>query len=301
MSFNATMLRAVVVPLALIGCQSGTRDVERGAPAGYPIRYSIGSVDPRFGMDRERFLTLVRRAEQTWEEPLGLSLFEYDPTSEFTVNLVFDHRQERTLEARKARTGLDEQNRSIQSLLDEYNSVSHQHSSLKSGYESRLGSFTTRLDAYNRRVAEWNNKGGAPPDEYERLNAEKAAIEAQRGEVDRSMRDVNAAADRLNTLAATINGLADRYNIEVALFNGRFVESREFEQGQYDGQRIAVYQFHEESDLTVALIHEFGHALGFEHVDTPESIMNRRLERQDLQNIRLTEPDLLLLRGKFHR
>lgn len=301
MPSHAPSLRVVVLLLVFAGCQSGTRETERGAPAGYPIRYSIGSVDPRFGIDRENFLSVVRRAEQTWEEPLGLSLFEYDPTSDFTVNLVFDHRQQRTLEAREARAGLDEQNRSIQSLLDEYNSISLQHASLKSAYESRLGSFTTRLDAYNRRVAEWNNKGGAPQEEFERLNTEKAAIEVQRGEVDRSMREVNSAADRLNSLAATVNGLADRYNLDVALFNGRFVESREFEQGQYDGQQIAVYQFHDESDLTVALIHEFGHALGFEHVDTPESIMHRRLERQDMQNIRLTEPDLLLLRGKFQR
>lgn len=258
-------------------------------------------MDSRFGIDRERFLTLVRRAEQTWEDPLGLTLFDYDPTSDFTVNLVFDHRQQRTLEAREAREGLDEQNRSIQDLLNEYNSASHQHASLASAYESRSGSFTTRLDAYNRKVADWNRRGGAPPDEFKRLNAEKASIEDQRTEVDRALQEVNAAADRLNTLAADINRLADRYNIEVALFNGRFVESREFEQGQYNGRQITVYQFQDESDLTVALIHEFGHALGFEHVDVPESIMYRRLERQDLRDIRLTDPDLNLLREKFHR
>lgn len=44
MSPHTIMLRAVVLLLVLAGCQSGTRETERGAPAGYPIRYSIGSV-----------------------------------------------------------------------------------------------------------------------------------------------------------------------------------------------------------------------------------------------------------------
>lgn len=283
--------------LVLAGCQP--RAGNERASSRFPLRYSLGSIDPRFGIGREQFLTLIRRAERTWEEPLGLVLFEYDPTSDFTVNLVFDHRQQRTLDARAAKTGLDERERSIRSLMEEYNAHSNREASLRQTYEDRLASFTRRLELYNRMVADWNRKGGAPQEEFARLNEEKRSIETYRAELDKALNELNTAMDRLNSLAEAINDIAREYNLDVALFNGRYVESREFEQGAFDGRQITVHQFNDESDLTVALIHEFGHALGFQHVDSPEAIMYRRLGQQNLQDIRLTKGDLDLLKEKF--
>jgi hypothetical protein len=150
-------------------------------------------------------------------------------------------------------------------------------------------------------VAEWNKQGGAPPDEFAHLKEEEKYIEVLQREVDNALTELNATVEWLNVLAGAINELSDRYNLEVALFNGRFVKRREFEQGQFDGSQMIVYQFNDEQDLTIALIHEFGHALGFQHVETPEAVMYRRLEKQDMQNIRLTEDDVRLLRDKFHR
>jgi hypothetical protein len=96
-------------------------------PSGYPLRYSIGSIDPRYGIEREWFLTLVRKAESTWEKPFGIALFEYNPTAEFSVSLVFDHRQQETFDAKEAKAGLDAQERSIRSLMQEYNFGSEKH------------------------------------------------------------------------------------------------------------------------------------------------------------------------------
>ncbi|HEX9614844.1 MAG TPA: hypothetical protein VGA55_05035, partial [Bacteroidota bacterium] len=81
---NHTFLAAVMSVLVQFACQPRVEE-GRGSPEDFPLRYSIGSIDPRFGIQRERFLTLAREAEAIWEAPKGLPLFEYDPTSDFAV------------------------------------------------------------------------------------------------------------------------------------------------------------------------------------------------------------------------
>ncbi len=285
------------IPALYFGCQPGGSRLK--VPSSYPIKYGVGEVDVRFGISRERFLTLVREAEAKWEEPLGVSLFEYDPTSNFLVGLTFDHRQQRTLEARQAKAALDDRESSIRSLMSEYNRAGEEHLRLKTRFETELAAFTRRLDRHNATVADWNRKGGVPPAEYVKLKEEEKQIHEARQALDRTTASLKDAVSHQNALADKVNSLADRFNLDVSLYNGRFVESREFEQGLYDGKGITVYQFTEESDLLVALMHEFGHALGFEHVGTPEAIMFRRLEKQNMQNPGLTEDDLELLKGTF--
>lgn len=298
MKSRSTLLFILLsLTLLYFACQPGGSRLT--LPASFPIKYTVGEIDPRFGITRERFLTLVREAEATWEEPLGTILFEYDPTSNFLVNLTFDERQQRTLDARQAKAELDSREQSIRSLMSEYNMAGDEQLRLKARYESELAVFTERLDRHNAGTAEWNRKGGAPPDEFAKLKAEEKQIETMRRSLDRSMASLNDAVNRQNALAQKVNSLADQFNLDVSLYNGRFVESREFEQGLYDGKGITVYQFTEESDLRVALMHEFGHALGFDHVGTPEAIMYRRLEKQNMQDPGLTEDDLGLLKGRF--
>ena len=286
-----------VLPFIYLGCQPGGSRLN--VPSSYPMKYTVGEVDPRFGISRERFLTLVREAETKWEESAGTSFFEYDPTSNFFVNLTFDERQERTLEARQAKATLNDRESSIRSLMAEYNLAGGEQSRLKTRYEAELAAFKERLDRHNTAVGDWNRKGGAPPEEFAKLREEEKRIHEARLALDKTTIDLNEAVSRQNALAEKVNSLADQFNLDVSLYNGRFVESREFEQGLYDGKGITVYQFTEESDLRVALMHEFGHALGFEHVETPEAIMHRRLEKQDIQNPALTDDDLRLLKEKF--
>ncbi|MEX2116148.1 MAG: matrixin family metalloprotease [Bacteroidota bacterium] len=298
MKSRSTLLPALLcLPLIHFACQPGGSRLN--IPSSFPMKYRVGEVDARFGISRERFLTLVREAEAKWEEPLGVSLFEHDPTSDFLVNLTFDHRQQRTIDARQAKAVLDDRENSVRSMMSEYNMAGEEHLRLKARYESELAAFTGRLDRHNATVADWNRKGGAPPEEFAKLKEEEKRVDEARQSLDKLMADLNDAVSRQNALAVKVNSLADQFNLDVNLYNGRFVESREFEQGQYDGKGITVYQFTEESDLRVALMHEFGHALGFHHVDTPEAIMHRRLEKQEMQNPGLTEDDLELLKSAF--
>ena len=80
-------------------------------------------------------------------------------------------------------------------------------------------------------------------------------------------------ADQINDAGARNNQLVEGYNEDVAVFNNRFGGTREFTQGDYQGDHINVYQFRDRAELILVLAHELGHALQLEHVDNQASIM----------------------------
>jgi hypothetical protein len=67
-------------------------------PCERPIEYSLGVFDERFGMTQAEFLAEATVAEGLWEQTLGRELFRYVPGAQFKVNLIFDTRQEQTIE-----------------------------------------------------------------------------------------------------------------------------------------------------------------------------------------------------------
>ena len=126
----------------------------------------------------------------------------------------------------------------------------------------------------------WNRRGGAPPDTAARLTAKKydlqkrqEALAVQQREVNQLADEVNALAGKLNLMAGDINETAHTYN-KVGAQTGE-----EFEEGVFESkagkESITVYEFDSQKRQTRLLAHEFGHALGLEHVDGEQSIMFR--------------------------
>lgn len=272
--------------------ESGKQEPQRST---YPIRYRIGSLDQRFNITRDRFLGLVMEAESIWENPLSLNLFEYDSGAPFKVNLVFDERQEKTIEARRFKRRIEVGNKSYDNLAQEYEHESELIKQLQEKYETEVASFNNRMQAYNAKIEYWNSKGGAPQEEFSRLTQEKYELNSKQRLLDGERLELNERIENHNVLARMIDHLAKMYNLDVELFNGKFVEAREFEKGVFNRTEINIYQFNEEKDLRLAIAHEFGHALGFMHTEEPQSVMFRTLAKQDMDHLHLTRTDLELL------
>ena len=266
------------------------------APA-YPIGYSVGPIDPRFGITRQKLLKLIGEAKLLWEKPAGLELFRYDSSANFTIHMVFDARQQRRIDEKGVRAKITLTGKSFDNLREEYDSRVLLQKELESGYTADLAACNQKLEAHNRKVSHWNGAGGAPKEVFSELNAEAGDLDKLRASVERlALNDVISA---VTTLADALNRLVVQYNLQIGNYNGRFVAVREFEKGVFNGKGINIYEFEEEADLRAALVHELGHALGFGHVDDPASIMYYKLERQEIKNLRLTAKDLALLRDKF--
>ena len=86
---NISRLLPVLVPLT------------QSQPCQEPITYSIGNLDPRFGLTEAELLAYIDRAKNIWESPIGKQLFEYSPTGVLKISLVYDYRQKATDELKK--------------------------------------------------------------------------------------------------------------------------------------------------------------------------------------------------------
>jgi antitoxin component YwqK of YwqJK toxin-antitoxin module len=293
--------------------ESNAKDIEPGktvvitplekthSASNYPINYSIGTLDPRFGMDQATFNDIIQQAALTWETSAGIALFRYDPEAPFTINLIFDERQQRRLEEKRLRATIADNGKSFDELKNIYDSQVELKDQAQRQYDAAVSEYHQRLNAHNATVAMWNNAGGAPRDTYEQLEQERALLDEMRKGVESRQAELNEIVASINQLAASLNEMISKDNLAITYYNGTFASSREFEKGAFDGSQIAIYEFDEQSDLRLTLVHELGHALGFGHVNSPTAVMYYKQGQQDATHIVLTQDDLRLVSQRFGR
>ncbi len=139
-----------------------------------------------------------------------------------------------------------------------------------------------KIDAQKDELRDVANEYGTLKKQYDSLNSQGKATQEM--------------YDKLTALHAQYEALRAKINSAVA--QGNTISGEEFEEGKYirdkDGTRIYIYAFQDKTELMRTLIHEFGHALGLEHTENPDSIMYR--SNNTSQNISLTREDLAELK-----
>ncbi len=256
-----------------------TRQIEaKFVPCRSPITYSLGAIDTRFGISREALVANLKEAEAIWEKPSSKDLFEYRREGgDLVVNLVYDYRQQASDKIASVGIQIDKSRASFDALKAQYNSLSSRIATEKIALESSSAAYDSRQRAYNAEVAKWNRQGGAPPTEYDHLQAEKTALSADAQRLKAMESKVNADIDTLNAMRTSLNQLITRLNLNVEKYNQAGAAGGEFEEGLYvstaGAQRIDIYEYSNHAELVRVLAHELGHALGLDHVADAEAIM----------------------------
>lgn len=265
-------------------------------PCSKPLEYSIGQIDPQFGISQDQLRVMAKEAEETWENSTGKNLFEYKSEAQFKINLVFDDRQKETIDSQSAQENLDKLNLSYDNASKQYASLSLNYKKQLDAYNDAVADYEKKLDKYNKKVSYWNEKGGAPGDIYDELKEEKKELDKELSQLEAQRKNLNSLAGKTNTAAQNTNQIADNYNQNLNTYKEKFGESQQFDKGVYNGEAISIYQFYEFNDLRLTLIHEMGHALGMEHVDNSRSIMYYLMGDQNMDSPQATEEDLAELK-----
>jgi predicted Zn-dependent protease len=251
------------------------------APCTRPIPYTIGTIDPRFGITTAAVLKEVRSAERAWEEASEKDLFVYSSSSDaLIISLVYDTRQETTNTLKKLGLTVDEDVSAYNAAKERYGSVYDEYLRLKSSFESAYATYQHQSTVYEREVHMWNARGGASQKDFTRLEKEKQSLNAQEAVLQEMQREVNAAVENVNALVTLLNHLVSVLNIATSKYNsvGAGQES-EFQEAVYESslgqETITVYEFDDTARLRRVFEHELGHALGLGHVEDAKAIMYR--------------------------
>lgn len=246
-----------------------------------PLSYAIGTIDPQFAITSEELRQAAERAEASWEQLTDRELFVYDESAAVTINLVFDERHEQMLAEQEFQSALDRTESVSDAVRAEYEALVVDFESKRSTYEAAQKAYAVTLARYNERVSRVNEAGGATPKEYAVLEIEADALEQERLRVNRLADEVNILVGSLNALRDQNNQLISVYNQGVREYNETFGGARSFTQGVFrtDGV-INIFTFASLEELQLVIVHEFGHALGIDHVENPESLMYYELGEQ---------------------
>lgn len=242
-------------------------------PCKQGVMYSIGTLDKRFKLSREEFRTVIQEAEDAWEQASGKNLFTYDENAAFTINLIYDDRQGRTDKAKIATNILDTNVKTRQQVQQQYNAAYAVYTKAQNTYRANLAEYEQQVGTLNTDIQEVNAAGGASSQEYAKLQQRQKGIDARRDKLEKERLALNDLAAQVNILADNESKIVETYNAEVTKLNEEFGDEREFQQGEYSMDAITIYEFSKLEDLRLVLEHEFGHALGIGHVESPASLM----------------------------
>jgi hypothetical protein len=251
-----------------------------------PIKYRLGTVDERFALSVEEARTVLSRAEAVWEESVGRDLFEYDETSTFTVNFIYDERQQLASTEEEWRLRLDQEEIKSKQLLDVVKELAFEYEQVQAAYEDARSDYESSLAAYNKRVEDLNEQGGAPEPVFAKLQTEKQELAEALKVLLTQEQDINTMAADINRRSEEGNNLVEAYNAEVAQYNQIYGNRDLYTQGDFQRDRINIYKFSDTIELAKVIAHEFGHSLGVGHVEGGESLMYYLMAEQ---------PDALVL------
>lgn len=274
------------------------RSITHYFPCKTNIEYNIGGFDTRFGISKTDFLSAIKEAEAIWEKPINKDLFSYSENGNLKINLIYDTRQETTVELQKMGLVVKSDKASFDALKSKYNAILSQYNKEKSAFDARVQAFESRKKIYEAEVISFNKKGGASKTTVSRLNTEKQYLENESINLISIQNDLNTKVENINALVVALNQLATTLNINVRSFNeiGDNLGG-EFNEGLYksgpSGEEIDIYQFENRTKLVRVLAHELGHALGLDHNEDSKAIMYRL---NNGVNEKLTETDLVELK-----
>lgn len=218
-----------------------------------PLTYKIGVIDPKFNFKNDEALTDLNKGAQILNNSYGKRLFKYASESgELTVNFVYDERTALRSDIENLENKINQNDISLQQQIDKY--------------KADIKIFEQKIKALNDQIQKYNKSGGAPLDIYTNIIDQQNQLKSENNALNDRAKQLNIASKNFNSQVIVLNQNVSQFN--------QTLEQKP-EEGQYNpnDKTITIYFIEDRSELIHLMAHEFGHAIGMDHVNDEQAIM----------------------------
>ncbi|EOR10773.1 MULTISPECIES: matrixin family metalloprotease [Acinetobacter] len=262
------------------------------------VHYRIADIDSRFNLSQQQVLELTQQAAKLWEQETGQQNFIYDPQAEFSINLIFDERQQRSTDRLQGLDQLKQQQQQWENQNLQLQQVKEEIQRTTALIASKQAQLNLQFQQYNTEVLRFNQTRSNSKDLAQQFSQRQKALEQQSLVLQREVQEHNQRTQQLNQRIQNLNQTNQQLVASASQFNQVF-QPHLFHKGHFNGKQILIYEFSSTNDLRLTLAHEFGHALGLEHTNDPRSLMYPVIQKQNFQQFALTDSDKDLVKAIY--
>lgn len=300
MRYHHLALGAVCLSMGITHAQTNPDDthLHQHSSNQAPLHYRIADIDPRFQLSQQQVIELTQQAANIWEQETGQRHFIYDPQAEFTINLVFDERQQRSTDRQQNLQQLKQQQQQWSQQNQQLQNIKAEIQRTTAFIASKQAQLTSQFQQYNVEVQRFNQMRSSAKDIAAQLTQRQKALQQQSTALEIEVQQHNQKTQQLNQAIKNLNQTNHELVASANQFNQTF-QPRLSHKGHFNGKQILIYEFSSANDLRFTIAHEFGHALGLEHSTDPTSLMYPVIQKQNLQSFVLTDADKNLVKAIY--
>lgn len=253
------------------------------ASCDQPISWRLDSIDPAFGLSAEQALPLITDAAAQWNQALGAEVLRYDAQQGFPIRFIFDARQQQQLEQLMLQRNLHRYDDRIADQQQDFERQLAEFQQNKSAFEQKDQQLAADIKLFNEKAQQ------ADPGAAAMLGREQAELLSRQKEHALEAEQLDALSEKLQDRQQQLNNtIADRNALIPEQQASGLAEVGLLEQ-RGASRTMTIFAYKDPHHLTLTLLHEFGHALGLDHLPDSASIMHSQLSSAQHQ---LTPADI---------